>query len=62
MFLITLGLLIILSILINGELHLMKILTITCLIVGLEQLSKWGIDNLTVPIGVAISWGWLSTV
>ena len=33
---------------------------ISLLAVGLEQLSKWGIDNLSVPIGVALSWQWLS--
>ena len=33
---------------------------ISLLAVGLEQVSKWGIDNLSVPIGVALSWQWLS--
>ncbi len=37
-------------------LHPLQILAITSLAVGLEQLSKLGLDNLTVPLGVAISW------
>ena len=32
------------------------LIAITCLAVGLEQIGPWGIDNLTVPIGVAYVW------
>ena len=34
----------------------LQIIYVTILAVGLEQISPWGIDNLTVPIGVAITW------
>lgn len=36
------------------------LMAITCIAVGLEQLSRWGIDNLTVPLTVALCWQWLS--
>ena len=48
-----------LSIITNIPIDLIKVLAITSLAVGLEQLSYGGIDNLTVPIGVAISWMWI---
>ena len=35
------------------------LLAISCLAVFLEQIGPWGIDNLTVPIGVAYGWLWL---
>ena len=35
------------------------ILTITSLAVALEQIGPLGIDNITVPVGVAFSWQWL---
>ena len=37
------------------------LLAISLLATGLEQLSPWGIDNLTVPLAVGLSWPWLST-
>ncbi len=37
------------------------LLVITLLAVSLEQIGPWGIDNLTVPIGVAYGWLWLIT-
>ena len=37
------------------------LLAISLLATGLEQLSPWGIDNLTVPLAVGLSWQWLST-
>ena len=27
--------------------------------VGLEQLSRWGIDNLSVPLAVGLCWSWM---
>ena len=42
---------------INGiYIHPFKILGLSILSVLLEQISPWGIDNFTVPIGVAVSW------
>ena len=37
------------------------LLAISLLATGLEQLSPWGIDNLTVPLAVGLSWPWFST-
>ena len=37
------------------------LLLISLLAVGLEQVSRWGIDNLTVPLAVGLSWQWFST-
>ena len=36
------------------------LVVISLLAVGLEQLSRWGIDNLSVPIAVGISWHWMT--
>ncbi len=47
-----------LSIISGTFLHPLLILVITFLAVSLEQISPWGIDNLTVPIGVAYGWLW----
>ena len=39
--------------------EIVDILIISSLATILEQLSPLGIDNITVPIGVALSWKWL---
>tara|TARA_B100000700_G_scaffold321849_1_gene421989 strand:- start:241 stop:894 length:654 start_codon:yes stop_codon:yes gene_type:complete len=39
-----------------------KILSISALAVLLEQISIGGIDNLTVPIGVALCWIWIMNI
>ncbi len=36
-----------------------KLFTIMLIAVVLEQISCWGIDNLTVPLGVAMGWIWI---
>ena len=38
----------------------LRLLAVSMLAVGLEQMSVWGIDNLTVPLGVALSWSWMT--
>ncbi len=38
----------------------LPLIAIVCLAVLLEQIGPWGIDNLTVPIGVSYGWLWLS--
>ncbi len=43
------------------DLHPLQILLISCIGVALEQLSLWGIDNITVPIGVTCSVIWLNS-
>ncbi len=46
---------------INGNnIQPVLLITIPILAVGLEQIGPWGIDNLTVPIGVAYWYSWLS--
>jgi len=52
--------LIILALVSGVGLHPLLLLVITLLAVGLEQIGPWGIDNLTVPIGVAYGWLWLN--
>ena len=54
---LTVGIILILLSVFSGiAIHPLLILTITLLAVSLEQISPWGIDNLTVPIGVAYGW------
>ena len=38
----------------------LRLLAVCTLAAGLEQMSVWGIDNLTVPLGVALSWTWMT--
>ena len=38
----------------------LRLLAVCTLAVGLEQMSIWGIDNLSVPLGVALSWTWMT--
>ncbi len=44
----------------QSQLTPFRLLAVCTLAVGLEQLSVWGIDNLTVPLGVALSWTWMT--
>ncbi len=37
-------------------LNQLQIVGITIIAISLEQISRWGIDNLTVPLAVAYSW------
>ena len=43
----------------HSSLQPIRILLVSALAVGLEQLSRWGIDNLSVPIAVGLSWSWM---
>ncbi len=40
----------------NASLDPLQIIAISGFAVALEQIGPWGIDNLTVPIGVASAW------
>jgi len=40
---------------------LTALVAIAAIATGLEQLSWWGIDNLSVPIAVALCWHWVTT-
>ena len=44
----------------HNQLTPLRLVAVCMLAVGLEQMSKWGIDNLTVPLGVALSWTWMT--
>ena len=44
----------------HNQLTPLRLVAVCILAVGLEQMSKWGIDNLTVPLGVALSWTWMT--
>ena len=44
---------------IGVELNFLNVIEVTSLAVILEQISPLGIDNITVPLGVALSWQWL---
>ena len=37
----------------------LRLLSVCVLAVGLEQLSRWGIDNFSVPIAVGLCWSWM---
>ena len=43
----------------NLELQPLEIIVISLIATFLEQISPWGIDNLTVPIGVTCIGIWL---
>ena len=43
-----------------GNINYIYLLVITIVTVGLEQISMWGLDNLTVPLGVSFAWAWIS--
>jgi len=59
MFLITVLILSSISYATGINFEVIDILIISSLATILEQLSPLGIDNITVPIGVALSWHWL---
>ena len=59
MFLVGGSVLIVISLITSQPFEPLNLFIISCLAVLLEQISWWGIDNLTVPIGVALSWRWL---
>ncbi len=47
----------------NGlDIYPLRILTIAFFALLLEQVGPWGIDNLTVPIGVAYGFNWIINV
>ena len=59
MYLVTVLVLSIISHVTDINFEVIEILMIASLATILEQLSPLGIDNITVPIGVALSWHWL---
>ncbi len=58
---LTVAIVLILLTIINGiTVYPILLIAIVLLAVGLEQIGPWGIDNITVPIGVAYGWLWIS--
>jgi phytol kinase len=44
----------------QSPLNPLRLFAVCSLAVGLEQMSVLGIDNLSVPLGVALSWTWMT--
>ena len=46
----------------DSPINILRIFAIASLALSLEQISPWGIDNLSVPIAVTLSWGWMTNI
>lgn len=44
----------------QSPLHPLRVIVVCSLAVGLEQISRWGVDNLSVPLAVGVSWAWMT--
>ena len=44
----------------QSPLRPLRLIAVCALAVGLEQWGRWGIDNLTVPMAVGLSWMWMT--
>ena len=44
----------------QSAIHPLRLIAVSALAVGLEQLSRWGLDNLSVPVAVGLCWGWMT--
>ena len=44
----------------QSAMHPLRLIAVSALAVGLEQLSRWGLDNLSVPVAVGLCWGWMT--
>ncbi len=58
--LVTALVLILLVLISQSPLHPLRLIAVCSLAVGLEQWGRWGIDNLTVPMAVGLSWMWMT--
>lgn len=58
--LVTALVLILLVLISQSPLHPLRLIAVCALAVGLEQWGRWGIDNLTVPMAVGLSWMWMT--
>ncbi len=56
--------LIIIGVIVASELPInpLRIITLTAIAVLLEQISVWGLDNLSVPLAIAFCWEWVALV
>ncbi len=58
--LVTALVLLLLVLISQSPLHPLRLIAVCTLAVGLEQWGRWGIDNLTVPMAVGLSWMWMT--
>ena len=58
--LVTALVLLLLGLISQSPLHPLRLIAVCALAVGLEQWGRWGIDNLTVPMAVGLSWMWMT--
>ena len=58
--LVTALVLLLLVLISESPLHPLRLIAVCALAVGLEQLGRWGIDNLSVPMAVGLSWAWMT--
>ena len=58
--LVTALVLLLLVLISQSPLHPLRLIAVCALAVGLEQFGRWGIDNLTVPMAVGLSWMWMT--
>ena len=52
--------LILLAVVSQSPLNPLRLIAVCALATSLEQWSRWGIDNLTVPMAVGLSWMWMT--
>tara|TARA_B100001057_G_scaffold258452_1_gene258561 strand:- start:87 stop:731 length:645 start_codon:yes stop_codon:yes gene_type:complete len=58
--LVTALVLLLLVLISQSPLRPLRLIAVCALAVGLEQWGRWGIDNLTVPMAVGLSWMWMT--
>ncbi len=59
---ITISILSLIALITNISISPIEIIAIGLIATGLEQISIWGIDNLTVPISVTLAWISISSI
>ena len=58
--LVTALVLLLLVLISQSPLRPLRLIAVCALAVGLEQFGRWGIDNLSVPMAVGLSWTWMT--
>ncbi len=59
---VTFMVLISINFIVDSQIIPVKLLTMICFAIILEQISFRGLDNLTVPIGMGLGWTWMTTI
>ncbi len=62
MLLISTIVLLLMTIISQDVLNPLRIFEVAFLAATLEQIGPWGIDNITVPIGVGCAWSWMIAI